>query len=45
VTTGNTPADAVIWVDSNGGGNSFVPLLTVAGVAPAALTDAFFLIQ
>ena len=22
VTTGNTPADAVIWVDSNGGGNS-----------------------
>ena len=32
-------------LDYNGGGNSYVPLLTVAGVAPAALTDAFFLIQ
>jgi len=45
VTTGNTPADSVVWVDPNGGANSFVPLVTVAGVAPAVLTDAFFLIQ
>ena len=45
VTTGNTPADAVIWVDANGGGNSYVPLLAVAGVAPAALTDSLLLIQ
>jgi hypothetical protein len=34
-----------VWVDPNGGANSFVPLVTVAGVAPAVLTDAFFLIQ
>ena len=24
VTTGNTPADAVIWVDANGGGNCYI---------------------
>jgi len=45
VTTGDTPGDSVVWIDSDGGGNSYVPLITVAGVAPAALTDAFLLIQ
>ena len=45
VTSGATPADAVVWVDPDGGGNSFIPLLTVVGVAPPVLTDAFFLIQ
>jgi len=45
VTTGARPADSVVWIDANGGGNSYVPLVTVAGVAPAALSDALFLIQ
>jgi len=45
VTTGATPSDAVVWVDANGGGNSYVPLLTVAGVAPEVLSDAFFQFQ
>ena len=45
VTTGASSADSVVWIDANGGGNSFTPLVTVTGVAPAVLTDAFFLIQ
>ena len=45
VTTGAVPTDSVVWIDPNGGGNSFTPLLTLHEVAPATLTDSFFLFQ
>lgn len=45
VTTGPTPSDAVVFIDANGGGDSYAPLLTLYGVSPATLTDAFFLFQ
>ena len=44
-TQGATPTDAVISIDTNGGGDSFGVLLTLHGVTPASLTDAFFLFQ
>jgi Ca2+-binding RTX toxin-like protein len=45
VTTSASPIDAQVWIDANGGGDSYSPLVTLYGVAPATLTDAFFLFQ
>jgi hypothetical protein len=45
VSQGATPNDTVVWIDPDGGGNSFGALVTLHGVAPATVTDAFFLFQ
>ena len=45
VTQGATSTDTLISIDTNGGGDSFSVLLTLHGVTPATLTDAFFLFQ
>jgi Ca2+-binding RTX toxin-like protein len=45
VSEGARPTDAVVSIDTDGGGDAFGVLLTVHGVTPASLTDAFFLFQ
>ena len=45
VTQGATPTDAVVSIDTNGGGDSYSVLVTLHGVSPATLTDSFFLFQ
>ena len=45
VTTGAVPTDTLVWVDANGGADSFTPVLTLHGVTPSTLIDSFFLFQ